>query len=301
MANRHYGEIGDVWKHLPLAEVLALERPLRYWESHAGSASYPLSHSWQRDYGIYYFLTNAWENPTLAVCDYFEILDSFWAPDGYPATYPGSPLIAMLQLGAGAQEYILCDTDAQSVADLRSKSQELGLTNVVRPVLDDGMATLWERSLTLSSEDARRTLVHIDPYEPFEVAGRSRLSAVDLCCNLAERGFQVVYWYGYETLKEQGWAWHLLCPRLRDVTTSLWCGDLSLVSLRDPALPPNPGIRGCGVLCANISPESIAACARLGAAMEVIYNGATLPGGRSGALVFASWPNVMEGVGFGGA
>jgi hypothetical protein len=33
MANTHYGEIGDIWKHLPLAEILAIERPRRYWES----------------------------------------------------------------------------------------------------------------------------------------------------------------------------------------------------------------------------------------------------------------------------
>ncbi len=38
MANRHFGRIGDVWKHLPLAEILLLETPRRYWETHAGSA-----------------------------------------------------------------------------------------------------------------------------------------------------------------------------------------------------------------------------------------------------------------------
>jgi hypothetical protein len=27
MANVHYARIGDVWKHLPLAEVLTIERP----------------------------------------------------------------------------------------------------------------------------------------------------------------------------------------------------------------------------------------------------------------------------------
>jgi len=37
MANAHYARIGDVWKHLPLVEVLTFERPGRYWESHAGS------------------------------------------------------------------------------------------------------------------------------------------------------------------------------------------------------------------------------------------------------------------------
>jgi hypothetical protein len=34
MTNIHYAKIGDVWKHLPLAEVLSIERPGRNWESH---------------------------------------------------------------------------------------------------------------------------------------------------------------------------------------------------------------------------------------------------------------------------
>ncbi len=51
MANVHYAEIGDVWKHLLLAEVLGIEGPRRYLESHAASSSYPLSPSAERSYG----------------------------------------------------------------------------------------------------------------------------------------------------------------------------------------------------------------------------------------------------------
>lgn len=39
MANRHFAKLADVWKHLPLVEVLSIERPANYWESHAGHAS----------------------------------------------------------------------------------------------------------------------------------------------------------------------------------------------------------------------------------------------------------------------
>jgi 23S rRNA (adenine2030-N6)-methyltransferase len=59
MANVHYARIGDVWKHLPLAEILGIERPGRYWESHAGSSSYPLTRSPERDYGVFLFLERA--------------------------------------------------------------------------------------------------------------------------------------------------------------------------------------------------------------------------------------------------
>ena len=43
MANRHFAKVADVWKHLPLVEVLSIERPRRYWESHAGSAFYEIA------------------------------------------------------------------------------------------------------------------------------------------------------------------------------------------------------------------------------------------------------------------
>ena len=44
MANRHFGKIADVWKHAALAEVLELEPPGRYAETHAGSGAYLVVH-----------------------------------------------------------------------------------------------------------------------------------------------------------------------------------------------------------------------------------------------------------------
>jgi len=34
--NNHFAELGDVWKHLPLAEILRINPPRQYWETHAG-------------------------------------------------------------------------------------------------------------------------------------------------------------------------------------------------------------------------------------------------------------------------
>lgn len=42
MANRHFGKVADVWKHLPLVEILAVDQPNQYGETHAGSAGYRL-------------------------------------------------------------------------------------------------------------------------------------------------------------------------------------------------------------------------------------------------------------------
>jgi 23S rRNA A2030 N6-methylase RlmJ len=39
MANRHFGNIADVWKHLALVEVLEREAPTEYAETQAGSGA----------------------------------------------------------------------------------------------------------------------------------------------------------------------------------------------------------------------------------------------------------------------
>jgi 23S rRNA A2030 N6-methylase RlmJ len=98
MANVHYARISDVWKYLPLAEVLTIERPGSYWESHAGSASYPLTRSPERDYGVFLFLERAVRSSVLEDSAYRRLL--YPRDHGEtPPTYPGSPLIAMELLG----------------------------------------------------------------------------------------------------------------------------------------------------------------------------------------------------------
>ena len=85
--NHHFGELGDVWKHLPLAEILRLNRPRHYWETHAGSASYPLTETAARRHGVFRVLEHAAGDPELQGCAYLQILQDL------PDIYPGSPLL----------------------------------------------------------------------------------------------------------------------------------------------------------------------------------------------------------------
>ena len=173
MANHHFGEIGDVWKHLPLAEILALERPHRYWESHAGSALYPLTRSWQREYGIYYFLDHASASPLLASSRYRAVVASLPTTDGYPSAYPGSAMLALLELGRAADEYVLCDLDHESIVSLRDGIRSADVSDRPHCVHDDGTAALWERAATLSQPALRQTLA---PHRPPACRGQSARS-----------------------------------------------------------------------------------------------------------------------------
>ena len=76
MANSHFGNLGDVWKHLVLAAVLEREPPRWYAETHAGSAAYPLNRDPQREFGIWRFLAAAPRSAELARSRYYAIAGS---------------------------------------------------------------------------------------------------------------------------------------------------------------------------------------------------------------------------------
>jgi hypothetical protein len=130
MANSRFGNLGDVWEHLVLAEVLERERPRWYAETHAGSAAYLLNRDPQREFGIWRFLAAAPRSAELARSRYYAIAGS--CASASPATYSGSPLLAMTILG-NSSSYLLCDLDPGSAADLRSRSRQLGLRVTRRP------------------------------------------------------------------------------------------------------------------------------------------------------------------------
>src|ERR1043166_5977233 len=108
MANPYFGDFGDVWKHLALLEVLAREQPRQYWETHAGSASYPLTRSPERRYGVYHFLEHADRTPALRDSRYRQMLAQLPRAQGVPAVYPGSALQAMLELDTAADAFLFC-------------------------------------------------------------------------------------------------------------------------------------------------------------------------------------------------
>ena len=125
MANPFYGNIGDVWKHLALGAILTAERPRQYWESHAGSAGYPLTHAPNRDFGAFRFLAGAPTDPALRASAYFRVLAAHAAAAA--PVYPGSPLLAMDVLGGPARRLLFCDLDGASLADIGARARAAGL------------------------------------------------------------------------------------------------------------------------------------------------------------------------------
>ena len=280
MANRHFGKLADVWKHLPLCEVLAQERPSLYAETHAGSAAYEALDNAERRYGVRAFHSAAERHPVLADSRYAvhlgQALGGGWIP--------GSPLVAMLELGTSAH-YVFCDVDAASIDDLSTWADRLGLAGQTATIRGDGMAAVAEHVLDGSERPA---VVHVDPYDPHAHEPGS-LSALELTARLIASGAAVIYWYGVDAPDQRLWA----LDALGEATdAALWCGDM-LVTTADGAVHDDghlgrgttPGT-GFGIVLANVSQASTDRCRAMGVALARAYDGTPLPDGRAGALDF---------------
>lgn len=278
MANQHFGNLADVWKHAALVEVLEREPPGWYAETHAGSGAYAVVHDEERGFGVLRYLEVAPRFAVLARSRYRAIAAFYVESDR--GLYPGSPLLAMTVLG-DASSYLLCDLDQESITDLRRWSRELGLHNC-EVAEADGMAAVAEQL----SEDRGPGLVHVDPFDPY-ARGPGGYSALELAARVADSGTRLVYWYGYDDPGEQGAAHQQLAAL---TTAPLWCGEVMVTaaghSPGDPGRTATPCI--FGIILANLQAGTADACAALGNALSDAYADAILPGGGPGNLAFTS-------------
>jgi hypothetical protein len=299
MANRHFGNIADVWKHAVLLEVLRRQPPGRYAETHAGSADYPLAATAEKEFGILRFLELAPAVPVLARSAYLASVLPF--ARATPPLYPGSALLAMSLLGDRCS-YLLCDLDPASAAGLRRRAAGLELHHC-EVAEADGMTAVaaWlGGSAAAAAPDgaaargdgpgpAGQDVVHVDPFDP-HASEPGGLSALTLAGRAASGGAALVYWYGCDEPGESAWAFHELAGL---TAAGLWCGDLMMTDPAGGGRPGNlgrattPGT-GFGMVLANVAPGTLAACAELGRALAGAYAGVALPDGTRGSLVFTT-------------
>ena len=277
MANPHFGRIGDVWKHLVLGDVLDRLRPARYWETHAGSGTYPLDRSWEREYGVFTMLREAPRAPAIEASRYVWLVRTLPPGEDEEARYPGSARLAMEVLGDTAA-YLFCDLDPTSVADLARSARELDLTDIVRVTRADGLATVWAAAQDLSLDEATATLVMIDPFDEGE-RSIDGMDAVDLFARLAGGGFPTAFWHGYDDEAD------------RDVVKERAGGGTSTFDIETPFLHGestlHPGVGGCAMFLANMPQETLDHVGRLGRQLAASYDEVLMPDGTPGALRFA--------------
>jgi 23S rRNA A2030 N6-methylase RlmJ len=288
MANKHYGNYGDIWKHLPLAEILHIEKPRQYWESHAGSASYEFMSSAERDFGASRFFANAAQSVILESSQFYLDFRGLFSEN--PQIYPGSPLIAIEALSKQADRLLFCDIDGESLGSIRRAGSEFGISeDKIDIKRGDGIQIIDDQSQKIKSEKASEIFVFIDPYSIFDKA-QNDMNSLHLFFNLTFRGFKTMLWYSYDSVSSQR-ALHYAVKSARDVldtVAKLWCGEIQLQPGRENTkIDSSTGITGCGIICGNLSAAAESKSRELGYELECIYQNARLSDGRIVALKFS--------------
>jgi hypothetical protein len=281
MANVHYARIGDVCKHLPLAEVLAIERPGSYWESHAGSSSYPLTRSPERDYRVFLFLERAVRSSVLEGSAYRRLLHPL-ERGRTPPTYPGSPLIAMELLGAAGGRFVFCNLDGASLANIAEDARALGVPSGRERLVQGTGSRPWKRSSPVSPK--RRPPRRSCTWTPTAQWNSGALARPRWTSSrAAQRGVRCMLWYGFDARGARAAVLEALRGR---IAGGAWYGEVSLCAEDLSELAFDPGVLGCGVVMCNVGREALGACSRLGEGLTQAYAGARLPNGREGALEY---------------
>jgi 23S rRNA A2030 N6-methylase RlmJ len=245
MANPHFANLGDVWKHLLLTEVIRQLRPERYVETHAGSAIYRLVDDVERGLGADMFLSASAEIEPLRGSPYRRHILEF--ARGAEPSYPGSPLLAMMLLRRTCR-YVFCDTDQESVADLRAAREDLGLRDMVRVIHGDGLAETT--ALLQAGAIGAASLVHVDPFD-FDAAGQGAVRALELVTSLTAASIPTFAWYGLAAPPLAHELFHEVT--IAAPAAQAWCAELRVAGRRANAA----GIgSGCGILftAADLAP-----------------------------------------------
>ena len=136
----HAGNVGDVWKHSALVEVLrraaAGAGRVVYLDTHAGEGRYPLAPTgeWTEGIGCLAATPDGLPEP---VARYLALCDSGRGRDR-PAWYPGSPVLALAVLGPNAV-LRMWERDARAWTRL---SAEVASDRRVEVIHGDGLAHL---------------------------------------------------------------------------------------------------------------------------------------------------------------
>ena len=153
----HAGNVGDVWKHCALVEVLRRVGRVAYLDTHAGEGRYALGATGEWTEGI----GRLWQYPPNqtdgAVARYVELCRRIGEGRERPVRYPGSPMIARAVLGPDAA-LTLWERDAPTCEALRIVVGGDAHTSIV---CDDGLAAIADA--TAAAERDADVVVLIDP------------------------------------------------------------------------------------------------------------------------------------------
>jgi 23S rRNA A2030 N6-methylase RlmJ len=295
MPNRHFGEIGDIWKHLPLAAILDLEIWDRYFETHSGSGLYSLAINdpqqndrwWKIEYGVLN-VWNAVKYPSsfLSQSKYGQLL-FILSRNGMLEWSPGSPWIALKCMkNEVIKEFMFCDVDPESLKSIEEVAKPLDLpqTVMLNLCLKDGLQSVWKR-IQEEEHSLKKTLLFLDPYDIFaKDVEKNQLDSVFVFQKAVRLQMPTVLWYGFDSSSDRQKKLNAIKQSIQE-SGNVYYTEIVFDQL--DKIKINPGIKGgCVMVLANLRSTTISAVLELGKALENIYQNSVLVDGSSGRIQF---------------
>ena len=272
MANHHFGEIGDVWKHLPLLAAVAIERPMVYWESHAGSAAYAWESGEARRFGAERFLALSRGEPALGETEYAAALGR--SMEQRSPVYPGSPRLMLESLSCAGTRFVFCDLDGSSIASIELDAERAGVrASALECVNGDGNRELIDRVGALGHVSPGRVLAMLDPFS-LETVGDGGVSSLDALHSLALAGVKVLLWWCARTPAERQ-SRRMLIERALDGNDACAAATHTIIVGEDgdsESTADRFGVWSCAVTLVNMSGRSRGRSAALGQALAQAYS-----------------------------
>lgn len=249
MSYTHFGKQAEVWKHLPLCDVMLNEKPSVYIETNSAYAHYLLERTPEQEYGIFYFLEKAKFNDELEKSEYYQLENSAMQK-GY---YLGSPALALSVFLNKIDNYVFFDIDNEALKNISQFSAKLGLSDKIEVKNQDSRIGLYNLIKSLPQS----TLIHFDPYEIIEPASNG-YSYLDLFIEASNLGLKCFLWYGFNTLEEKTQLNEIIKSKvLKSSSKNFLCKELIMEIISEESIPYNPGILGSGLLTSNLSQASL--------------------------------------------
>ena len=244
----HFAKQPDVLKHLILCKVLKNETPQVYVETNSACAIYPMTQTPEQQYGIYHFLENADEVPSLKDSVYYQLESGEMAK----GNYLGSPALAMNVLGKQAKRFVFFDLEKSALENVGTYAQQIGLSPFVEIYHADSSRGTIELLPSLPTS----SFIHIDPYE-IDKKGDSGVTYLDVLIQATLLGMKCLLWYGFMTGDDKASLDNYITSSLEKAGIKDYTGvELTMNSIRKDSVLCNPGILGSGILATNLSQTS---------------------------------------------
>lgn len=281
MSYRHFGRIGDIWKHIPLCEFLAIEQPTSYIETNSAYPEYQLTSSFEQQYGILYIEKNIQQSPLIQNSVYWQVLNSITENQNGISRYLGSPALALNILGANTEKFVFYDIEEPCLEHIAEYAKKLNLTSKIFYKNEDSVNGLINMIEELSQED----FVHVDPYLIHQKNPNGN-SYFDAFVKAMRKGVKGMLWYGFNTSQERN-ALHEGFQEMNNTSNRRLLGiEVISVLLDENILDINPGVWGCGILIGNLSDVSNQYFKQIVLEIIKIYQGSTIFNKYSGELKF---------------